>query len=705
MSDTDNCPTQDELHGLNHGDLPGEQLESICDHIEYCARCQKRFSLLEELPDEIKPHLSDIGRDDLKSAAIAMEHQLRHEVTASKEDASPESEESSSKPSLNTPCQLRQYEVLRLIGTGGMGEVYEGRHKNLKRSVALKVIKGYRQDDPVAYHHFLREMETAGQLDHPNLVRAYDAWEKDGRLYIAQELLNGDSLQYFANNRLINSPKQIIVAMQGTARALKEIHARGFVHRDVKPANIMWLSDGAIKLIDYGLAVAYISTDSKTHRRAGTIGYMAPEQFGGDTPIDHRSDLYALGRVIEYLISVLPAKDRTTEDSKAIERLSNLSTQLSRSDPTDRIKNASQVIFELDQIDKAITSSCLPNKTQQLADAVSRHYVSEITECDSELPSHRRATWKRLLLLSAALTLFAVSAAAYYIFEKPRQATITEVANTSQPLPPSPPFELVAIPAGQFVMGFVEGDLRALAFEAPPRTIQIQNPFRMSSCEITVGQFREFTEATGYITEAESSGTGGWKHATASSYGSQQPEFNWKNPGYPVTESLPVTMVTYDDAIAFCEWLGQRDGVHYRLPTEAEWEYACRAGSETIFAFDINTPDTHVWYGSNSGGSPKPVGTKTPNAWGLWDMNGNVREWCLDWYDPRAYEATYEEFLAGPPDGDVRVTRGGCFINGEKTLRASTRQHVPPGTSLNTQGFRIVQGDLPELDSKTSPHH
>ena len=121
-----------------------------------------------------------------------MAEQLRSQAVSTWEARPKDPAPKMAKPMLVPPCKLRQYEVLRLIATGGMGEVYEGYHTNLKRSVALKVIKGRRQDDPVAYHHFLREMETAGQLDDPNLVRTYDAWENDGCLYIAQELLIGD---------------------------------------------------------------------------------------------------------------------------------------------------------------------------------------------------------------------------------------------------------------------------------------------------------------------------------------------------------------------------------------------------------------------------------------------------------------------------------------------------------------------------------
>ncbi|MDB4494282.1 bifunctional serine/threonine-protein kinase/formylglycine-generating enzyme family protein [Pseudomonadales bacterium] len=755
MGDNDKCPNQDELLGLNRADLPSEQLETICDHVESCTHCQRLLELLEEPPDALRDQLASISRDHLKSAAIAMAEQLRSQSVSPTIQLLQDTAPAVAGPMLKPPCQLRQYEVLRLIGTGGMGEVYEGRHTNLKRSVALKVIKGLRQDDPVAYQHFLREMETAGQLDHPNLVRTYDAWENDGCLYIAQELLNGDSLQHLASNDLIIQPKQIVTAILGTARALKEIHARGFVHRDVKPDNIMWLSEESIKLIDYGLAVPYASIGTNTKSRAGTIGYMAPEQYGVDTAIDHRTDLYSLGRCIEYLISALPADNRSATNTKNIKQLNQLAKKLTQSDPNDRPHDANHTSAQTNV--KTAPLETQLQKPQHLSthSGIKRLLVSTsilaivvlsvlgayqlITHRDSETIirlvnqkpgdiislSDEEGTQRSIELGDS--TEFPISPGKYVVSlenstdreitprnftittqaeftlrveESDRHATAVEPATASLLATTSPPLELVDIPVGQFVMGSVVGDDNAELIEKPQRSIQIKMPFRMSAREITVGQFRKFTEATGYITDAESSEAGGWKHTPTSSFGSRRSEFIWKTPGYPVTDALPVTMVSHNDATAYCEWLSEKDGVSYRLPTEAEWEYACRAGSQSIFAFDIDALNAYVWYGSNAGRKPNPVGTKTPNAWGLWDMNGNVREWCLDWYDPRAYEVTYTDFPAGPPEGDVRVARGGCFINGEKTLRASSRQYVAPDIGLSTQGFRIVQDDLPEPYSK-----
>jgi formylglycine-generating enzyme required for sulfatase activity len=252
--------------------------------------------------------------------------------------------------------------------------------------------------------------------------------------------------------------------------------------------------------------------------------------------------------------------------------------------------------------------------------------------------------------------------------------------------------KMMAIPAGNFVMGACDGDSEALPDELPCRTITFTKPFQMGVYEVTVAQFVEFVEAQGYKTQAESSGLGGWKASTASSWGIQHPDLNWSSPGYPIAADLPVTMVSYEDALAFCEWLSRRDGKNYRLPTEAEWEYACRAGSTDVYPFPFKSRDSYCWslWNTKKTVCPRPVGTRQPNPWGLFDMGGNAREWCLDWYGEKAYLLSQKEFPQGPVNGTLRVIRGGCFIDMNSFLRSSRRGYLAPDQVLNNQGFRVV---------------
>jgi len=350
------CPTKQDLIRLNYGDLPGDQLESVCDHVEVCEKCQLVFGQLDAPPDEFEKQLAKITPDDLENARIAIEEEtLKDRATMIWGQLAP-IQQKDRKPTLTVPCNLRQYEVLRLIGYGGMGEVYEGRHSNLKRPVALKVIQGIRQDDPVAYEHFLREMETAGQLEHPNLVRAHDAWEDDGCLFLAQELLDGNSLQELASQGLIRTPDEIIDALLGTCRALEQLHSKGFVHRDVKPGNIMRLTDGTIKLIDYGLAIAAESGKSAARIGAGTVGYMSPEQAHGSGPVDYRSDIYSAGRVLKYLLSKLPSDTNDPKWEHLIKILSKLANRLTEKDPQKRPNNIYSVAVKLEQLQQSVKS-------------------------------------------------------------------------------------------------------------------------------------------------------------------------------------------------------------------------------------------------------------------------------------------------------------------------------------------------------------
>jgi formylglycine-generating enzyme required for sulfatase activity len=163
------------------------------------------------------------------------------------------------------------------------------------------------------------------------------------------------------------------------------------------------------------------------------------------------------------------------------------------------------------------------------------------------------------------------------------------------------------------------------------------------------------------------------------------------NPSNFRGDNLPVEMVNYVEAAAFCKKAGNLTGKSFRLPTEAEWEYACHAGTKTKF----NTGDNDgaleqaAWFGGNSEGKTHPVGQKKPNAWGLYDMHGNVWHWCQDWYEEDYYGKSVAENPQGPPRGAYRVLRGGSW-NATPTVCRSASRWYDLGNPYYHVGFRVV---------------
>ncbi len=162
------------------------------------------------------------------------------------------------------------------------------------------------------------------------------------------------------------------------------------------------------------------------------------------------------------------------------------------------------------------------------------------------------------------------------------------------------------------------------------------------------------------------------------------------NPSFFAGKDRPVENVSWNDAVSFIQKLSKKDGVHYRLPTEAEWEHAARAGTETEFYFgeEAGLLGNYGWYSGNSLGKTHPVGLKTPNAWGLYDMHGNVWEWCSDWYG---------EYCSGPvlnpeggEEGEYRVLRGGAWFAAAGNCRSARRRRVDPDHRGRGDGFRIA---------------
>lgn len=292
----------------------------------------------------------------------------------------------------------------------------------------------------------------------------------------------------------------------------------------------------------------------------------------------------------------------------------------------------------------------------------------------------------------------------------------------------------VLVPAGEFTMGSNESpDALAAAYpdlerrrfeeigdEAPAHRVRITHPFYLGQHEVTVGQFRRFLARSGYVPESVADGTGGYgydpgydpsKSARGDAFDGRNPKYSWRNPGFPQGDDHPVVNVTWNDAMALARWLGETEGATYRLPTEAEWEYACRAGTRTRYhsgddpgallraanLFDEDAKpywprwSAHALAGHDGFAFTAPVGSFAPNAFGLYDMHGNAWEWTADWHDERYYARSPTDDPPGPATGTVRVRRGGSWHTWPFYARCAYRNWNTPQTRYTLVGMRLLR--------------
>ncbi len=257
----------------------------------------------------------------------------------------------------------------------------------------------------------------------------------------------------------------------------------------------------------------------------------------------------------------------------------------------------------------------------------------------------------------------------------------------------------VRIRPGRFLMGSPKGEPGRMHDETLHR-VRLTRHFYVQHTEVTVGQFRQFVQATNYVTETEKSG-GCWTAGDGRRW-AQKPGTGWQDPGFArIEDNLPVTCVTWHDATAFARWLSDKEGKTYRLPTEAEWEYAGRAGVATPFASGQCLSTDEANYGGPGNayrkcsavfrqkrGRPIKVGGLAPNQWKLYDIHGNVSEWCRDWYGP--YPTGNVADPTGPKSGFERVMRGGHWQADAANCRLAGRWRLPPKLASDAVGFRLV---------------
>lgn len=259
--------------------------------------------------------------------------------------------------------------------------------------------------------------------------------------------------------------------------------------------------------------------------------------------------------------------------------------------------------------------------------------------------------------------------------------------------------KMVPIPAGSFAMGSPETDKARKADEGPVRKVNI-GAFWMASFEITHDIFDIF-----FRDEAISVGSG------VDAVTRPTPQYIDLSWGMGKTGGYPVNSMSQDAAMMFCRWLYKKTGIFYRLPSEAEWEYACRAGSTSVYPFGDNPKELgkYAWFKGNSKNKYQKVGQKLPNAWGLYDMLGNVSEWTLDQYDEKYFELVKDNStqpVITPSKRYPKSVRGGSYLDDATALRSASRQHSEPSwnkrdpqiprsrwwlTDAMFVGFRIIR--------------
>jgi len=699
----------------------------------------------------------------------------------------------------------RRYRLERLIGMGGMGQVWQATdlatHAELGHSavVALKILPPQLTQSPAHAKLLIEEATQARRLAHDNIVRVYE-WAQDpatSSYFIIMECLEGQDLDAWLAEHGKATPDQVEQMLRPVADALQyawEKHR--LVHRDLKPGNVFLTKAGEIKLLDFGIASRARSTGTDLGMaapNAGTAGYRAPEAGTSQGAPRPQVDVYAVAVMIYQLLEgrlpfdqptalLEPPKpaaltrqqwevlkrgfaNRAGERPDSVAALLDALKEAGAPDAEEAAQREAVRKAERAAAEQQEREARAAREQQARADAIARAEEEEQrrqkevelaarrkaealaaaqekarqdqlrreqekqrkAQAEQEAKERKERLRQQLIARRDADALKArlaeeeyqrkmaqLKAEAAYRAEQERhrkEQAARKAAELAALLPSSSsPVadaegvlrdrftdgsgvgpDLVLIPTGRFQMGSSDHEHKVAAKagaqktwlerELPAHWVGIEQSFALGRYPVTVGEWRAFVKATGWQSKMD---------------------VDWQQPGFAQDDRHPVVCVSWHDAQLYLQWLSEKTGQEYRLPSETEWEYACRAGSYTAFSFgDQVTPehanyDGHFTYndgpkGSSLGGTTR-VGSYQPNPWGLFDMHGNVWEWAQD--------TVHDNYLGAPTDGSAweqggdqarRILRGGAWLYQPRYLRSAARNGYSALLANDVVGFRVAR--------------